>query len=210
MKLLKVITILILIIISSIPFYYSYYITNETADYCFTGSYWNGVMSSLLATVVGIGAGLPIGLWINRKIQQEAEIAKKKEDNIFAIKQKLKIYKILLPELESSIDFLNKFKNGDFAKLHFNTAKWKAVTNSGEIKWLTDLNILSKISLSYENLEITNKLVSSWLDTLISHPKLEDSGNKSLEIIRKLIIASSDDSLTEITKLISLIKNEIN
>ena len=118
------------------------------------GSYWDDLMSNWLATMIGVGIGIPIALWLSRKQQASEEEVRREEAADEDRDRKAKVLSLLQGELRHNRDMLvNRVKmreKGHFVPIHrLKTTTWSTFSDGGELQWVRDLDLLEIMSTAY-------------------------------------------------------------
>src|SRR5262249_30849811 len=150
---------------------------------------------------------LPVGLWINRRLQQEADEARLAEERSHALRQSERILNIVSEELGSNIPPLEQISSGTITKYHLNIARWNAISAGGELRWITDIDLVDKIAQAYEDLEAVNGLIDKWLNTLSSQGVTwEDTRREASEVLKDLVVAASSDALATVKMTLTALR----
>lgn len=134
-------------ILVAVPIVYTLFFQNP-------GSYWDNLISNWLATMIGLGVGIPIALWLNRK-QQASEERGRREEAIREEKdRKDKILSLLQEELRHNRNMLEERVKAREEGLHvpfyrLKTTTWNTFSDGGELHWVRDLELLEIMSTAY-------------------------------------------------------------
>jgi len=134
-------------------------------------NFFDTFLSNLLATIVGVGLGIPAALWINRQIESRTEKVRKE-----------KILKVLLDELKENSVILEtwKGKDHDFSKkpsvmegilplyVSLYTESWDAFSNGGELEWINDPVLLNILATSYNRVSAIRYIANKFFDLVYS------------------------------------------
>lgn len=114
--------------------------------------YWDGAIGNWLATMLGIIGGIPIALEINRftlRLEEKKKLDEAKQKNrdiLLLIRQEL-IFNIgRLKDRQSSPDALQRHP--------YQVDVWEAFSDSGEIKWISNMQLLNRIASAYSIIKI--------------------------------------------------------
>ena len=112
----------------------------------FNQDFCSSFLSNLFATIIGIGFGLPIALWLDRIIRSRNEKGKTKE----SLERVKKILILLQSELNENHDSINKFHE-DVSNYYYpvRIESWNAFSDGGELQWLNDPDLLAVLSSTY-------------------------------------------------------------
>lgn len=139
--------LLVLVILP--PLIYSYFRVAEV-------SYWDDVMGNLIATLVGVIIGIPFALEINRLIVRQEEKKKlnearqKNKDILMLIKQELIFNLDRLKDRQSIPNALQTHP--------YQVDVWEAFSDSGEIRWISNANLLNRIASAYSAIKIEKSI----------------------------------------------------
>jgi len=197
------------IVALALPLIYSAMIIISRGGVRFFDSYWQSVMSEWLATIIGIAAGLPIGFWTNRRMQQEAEIRRKQIEETSRRQQVHRILTILLDELEENLPSLRVTIEEHIVTYPFHIARWQALSAGGAMRWVENVRLLSEIAEAYEYLEAVNNLSLKWIEVqlLPSAGAREEQARHFLK--DRLIHGAAEDALEQVEQAITGIKSEL-
>jgi hypothetical protein len=121
---------------------------------------WENFLPNFLATMLGAIVGIPIAFGINN--QQEA----KKEEL-----QKEKIIPILREELMVNLTHLSSWQKSNTQKLEsvytsifLEDSAWSAFSDSGELAFIKDVDLLMKISHAYSTVRTVKELSERYME----------------------------------------------
>jgi hypothetical protein len=127
-----------------------------TARHYAQGDYRLAFMSSLAATVIGLAAGIPVGLEINRRqaaveelrsaVQRESE-AREHRDRILSLIGKELGYNELIITGGTEENAGAKKRSVSLPMLKQDV--WEAFSDGGELRWVSDPNLLDEIANAY-------------------------------------------------------------
>jgi hypothetical protein len=154
-------------------------------------SFWSG----LLANLVGLIIGVPIGLWINRRVLRYSERLKKMEQHQ-KLKIALELINVVLIEndrrLKRSIELLTS------AHVAFDTgldaSMWEIV-KPDVIQYLNDLRLKASIANYFSNLSGLIKLHEHYLDYAVGLSSLVGGGEDTRESLRRQLIAITPEAI---------------
>jgi hypothetical protein len=112
----------------------------------------DSVMSGLAATVFGIAIGIPVAIWLSSKQQQVTEAKEKIEEKEEHDKREKFILDVIRDELDTNRSILEKMiedqkvEPGVYPIAGMKNVNWQVFSNTGELRWITDLNILHHLS----------------------------------------------------------------
>jgi hypothetical protein len=136
----------------------------------FSLEFWQSVVSNLIATFVGAGAGVLAALWINAHTETTTEREKKQ-----------KILRLILAELTRNYQLLEEFIicKGDRQTtvsigLRIHDEVWQAFSDGGEIEWIKDPTLLNYMAETYAWTRATIRLSGRALD-IVTHPSGADA-----------------------------------
>jgi hypothetical protein len=136
-------------------------ITALVAVYLLLGTQiWENFLPNFLATMLGAIVGIPIAIGIHN--QQEA-----KKERL----QKEKIIPILREELLVNLTQLSSWQKSKSQKLEtvytsifLEDSAWAAISDSGELAFIKDVDILKKISHAYSTVRTVKQLSERYMD----------------------------------------------
>lgn len=130
-------------------------------------------IGALLATLIGVIAGLPLALWIARHQQKAEESARVKE----AISRKGFVLNVLRHELDEDLKALL----GRDQALHepgpynfgpeLRTSTWEALSAGGELAWIDDPELLDSFARTYHWITVQCDLerhYREWMDSPVT------------------------------------------
>jgi len=126
--------------------------------FCPNQGFWENVMSNLLATGLALIAGIPIALWLDRKIKYGEEKAQYKVDRL----KEANILKLIKEEINYS--YLTLFlsgKKGNTQSLTLRPLKsdlWDSFVAGEEIKHIEKPDILNRIVSAYYVLKLVKNI----------------------------------------------------
>jgi hypothetical protein len=142
----------------------------------FNVSFWQGFVGNLLATILGVAAGIPIAFWINRRVESETE--KEKREKI--------LYNLLL-ELEENHQIITRWQEskdvGPSKEMYgalLSDEVWNTFSDGGELQWIKDKSLVGWLAWTYSDIKRTKYLYDSYLhwQSLTGQP--EDILNQDL------------------------------
>lgn len=143
------IVILIAIVICSLI--YTYFVRLDS-------NFWKNAVGNLLATLIGLAAGVPVGFGINRYLEsaqiEKCEVEKHKKE--------LEILESIKEEIEFCLNniFLTPGKDDvkKFLGTPYRTNIWDAFCASAEIKYISSSKLLAQIAHAYHYIKAEDKL----------------------------------------------------
>lgn len=176
-------------------------------------SFLDGTMGNWFATIMGLIAGVPIGLWINQKQQDLQE----KERVIFEKKisdeRKNRVLTLLRNELDTNRQFLNLLvekqnEQPDIAILAgMKNVLWKAFSDSGELHWVDNPSLIDKISNAYYNINQLIEYEHRYSDPYFNSAVSSSSGKgtfagertvKNVQALRPAALESINEAINSI------------
>ena len=124
-------------------------------------SFWSNSLANLIATIIGIGIGLPIAFWIDRVARRRNDADKTKE----AHQRGLKILTLLKFELEGNLTSVDEFHE-DLSNYYHPVAcqSWLAFSDGGELQWINDPQIVYELSTVYSQINDYRFLLEKYFD----------------------------------------------
>ena len=143
--------LLILVGMFIAPVIYIYY-------FCPGNSFYESVVSNLIATGLALIAGIPTALWIDRRIKEQENMALFKNER----QKEAKTLSLIREELNFSLNSLFlKGKKGNTQTLTTQPLKsdlWDAMSNSSGIQRIEEPDLLNRIVSAYYVLKIVKSI----------------------------------------------------
>lgn len=187
------------------PLVYSVYAVVHEKNNWLWSSYLQALMSSWAATVLGIGVGLPVALWLNRLAQREADKAENEKTLAAAKLREDRVLQIVEQELTGNLGYIEAVINNNSLRFHFDVARWQAIGSSGDAAAIDDLAVLQRVARTYEQIETLNAIAGQWLVVMTNHHVADGSSVLRDETLRSLVVASSNDALRAINETLPVI-----
>ena len=161
---------------------------------------WQAFFPNFLSTMLGAIIGIPIAFWINRQVQSS-------EEHI----QRNRIIPALREELFVNFGHLSSWQKSGMQKLEtvylgvfLEDSAWKAFSNSGQLSFIKDAEMLEKISHAYEGIRILRELSERYID-LVQLPDQKERDFLQAPVAI-LISKGIDDALDYLETAIKAIK----
>lgn len=176
----------------------------------------DSAMGNWFATIVGVIIGIPIALEINRRQQSEQEKREELSQAEERAKRKYKVLTLIREELRFNQQILDqlieqqKTHPGIRAITGLKDALWSALSNSGDLQWVDELDLLSSISNSYHMISALIHLERQYADPSFlmavsrvngTGPTYKYAGEKTVEVV----ISIRPDALAMIQQTINAI-----
>ena len=149
--------------------------------------YWDGAIGNWLATLLGIIAGVPIALAIERQKISREEQERAAEHRERAIKVSFLIRDELVYNSNRLAERLNN--KVSLPLLPFKNDLWRALSDSGEIRWIDNPPILNKIASAYYYIGVVSAIEDKCYQAIRGiNPRYEDgtlASQRLLEDARK-------------------------
>lgn len=165
----------------------------------FDCSFWQSFVSNLIATLLGVGLGIPAALWISRR--QEASTEKE---------HKKKILYLLCDELQFNKEILTRWDGVENQKedmwevtMDLKYEVWTAFSDGGEIEWIKDPILLGKLATVFSDIKGLRNL-AEW--TAISYNYNESVPQQTREKLLKRMVDKSRACNSLIAETIEVIK----
>lgn len=145
--------------------------------------YWEGAIGNWLATLLGIIAGVPIALAIERQriSREERERAAEQQE------EAKKISSLIRDELVYNSDGLaERIKNQNISpRRPLKSDLWRALSDSGEIRWIDNASVLNKIASAYFYIGVVSAIEDKYYQALRGvNPKYRDGTLASGRLLR--------------------------
>lgn len=132
-------------------------------------SFIDGTVGNWFATTIGLALGVPIGLWINNRQQAKQDAIEKAMKEQDAQEQEKRILQLIRDELginKSSLEYLieeQKTQPTIRTIIGMQDVVWKVLSDSGELKWVRDLQLLSILAFAYHYIQALILLESQYV-----------------------------------------------
>lgn len=130
---------------------------------------WQDFLPNFLATMLGAIIGIPIAIGISNQQETKREQA-----------QKEKIIPILKEELFVNLGHLSSWQKSNSQKLEtvyssifLEDSAWSAFSDSGELEFIKDVEVLKKISHAYNTVRTVKELSERYME-LIHLPDMKE------------------------------------
>ena len=134
--------------------------------------YWDGAIGNWLATLLGIIAGVPIALAIERQ-----RISREEQERATEHRERAtKVSFLIRDELVYNSDRLADRLVRTSLPLHgFKNNLWQALSDSGEIRWIDNPPILNKITSAYYCIGVVSAIEDKCYQAMRGlNPRYED------------------------------------
>lgn len=165
------------------------------------------------ATVLGIIGGIPVALALNRLWQHNQErVEKEKADRERDLRESFVLHAIR-DELQMNRDIIYQMLDDQakrptiVATKGMKDVNWKALSDSGELKWIDDLTILLSISEAYFHIGVLIYLERQYLD-LSSYTRPVDQGARGNIAVQRVHVIRPD-ALVRVKEAIRVIDLKI-
>lgn len=193
------------------PVIYSVYAGVHGEKPWLDSTYLQALMSSWTATVLGIGAGLPIALWINRLAQSDAAKAEIEKAQAEARAREDRILQIIEQELTDDLGFIESVIKGSSLRFHFDVARWQALSSGGDAAAIDDLAVLQRVARTYEQIDTLNVIAGQWLVVMTGQNAAgKAEGDIHSNTLWNLVIASGNDAMKAIKDTLPLVSGRRN
>lgn len=123
-------------------------------------SFWKDFLSNAFATFLGVLVGIPVALWVSKYQERQEEIERKR-----------KILRLLKHELLMNFGALSHWKkraesiyNASELHVFLKTEYWKAFSDGGELQWIKDPTLLSKIAEAYNFIRMVTEAANQYIN----------------------------------------------
>jgi hypothetical protein len=123
---------------------------------------WQDFLPNFLATMLGAIVGIPIAIGISNQQETKKEQA-----------QKEKIIPILKEELFVNLGHLSNWQKSNSQKLEtvyssifLEDSAWSAFSDSGELEFIKDVEVLKKISHAYNTVRTVKELSEKYMELI--------------------------------------------
>ena len=161
----------------------------------FDFSFWQGFVGNLLATIVGVGIGIPVAFWINKRVGATTE-KEKKSKILLSLSDELSENLRYLDIWPEDIHEMTKYINPDWivgSCMKLGDEVWNAFSDGGELEWITDTVLLKELANVYGTIKRIKYFGDLYLNAppdsgIPRYPLLEDIG--TAKIVIPYVIAS--------------------
>lgn len=155
--------------------------------------FWN----NLVATLMGIAIGVPVGLFVDRKQARRTEEKRLRNEERQKQEHITKIVGLLRKELNDGLRTLKAIRSASSVNTWtghqpIKIELWQAFSDGGEIHWIDDPNLLDALASAYHEL------------------RLHDKYQNGLLQVRSNTTFSSEVFKQAVTAIIRLINDQIN
>jgi hypothetical protein len=172
-------------------------------------AFWDGAVGNLLATLLGIIAGVPTALEIERHRINREERERITDER----KRALQVTFLIKDELIDNLYNLVQ-RQSDVTSLPLKPLKndiWRALSDSNEIRWINDLSLLGSIASAYYYINLVSSIEDRCYQALRGLNVVYDDGTNAAQ--RLLADARKFDgemqtSIISATQLIKVIFGE--
>lgn len=133
-------------------------------------SFLDGLYGSWFATIMGLAAGVPIGLWINYRQQLVSENLQKTAQAKISRDHTIKVLNVIKSELVFNRDILTDLiaKDAQQPGIVYTTGMkdvlWGALSDGGELQWINDLDLLDKLADAYYHIRAVINLEKHYFE----------------------------------------------
>jgi hypothetical protein len=127
--------------------------------------FWSQFWPQLIATLIGVGFGIPAGVWLNHLIERRTQKRKVQ-----------KIKDLVVAELSTNTQYLIEWKDnknkGDIESgtlaNHLHVETWRAFSEGGELEWIEDFRLRDSLSSAYHHTRIVQDYSRKYYDLTIT------------------------------------------
>lgn len=168
-------------------------------------TFWLDVLSNFLATAAGLILGVPAGLWLDRYIRNRNEVEKRVE----AKKREHKILTILRKELADNIQMMSLLYR-DFANGYYPVAfeSWRAFSDGGELQWIDDPELLSKLSFAYARISQYSFLLEKCVEAVYFQGSIGNLNRK--DDLFTLTVKKKDEFIKELNEVMEVLNAKLS
>jgi hypothetical protein len=176
----------------------------------------DGLMSNLLATTLGLIFGIPIALEISRLQQQTQDRNDRLARETEARHRKIKILSLIREELDINRQMLEHVLGKQEETLTYKIILghkdeiWQALSDSSELKWIDDPDILRPISWAYYHIKGVKRLENEYSNPGFHYSISSTDGTTYAgERIVKQVIKIRPNTLTAICEALDTIDQQL-
>lgn len=150
-------------------------------------SYWDGAIGNLAATLIGVIVGIPIGLQIDHWRQGQEDRKQRLERKARAREVAILVKDELLENLQRLEEIVSHTEGYHRYTSVVRDDIWRAMSDSGEIRWLDDSKVLGEMAIAYFFLGIVHRLNDDAYKTARGfNPAYAPGSNDATAMIREL------------------------
>lgn len=168
-------------------------------------NYFDGFTGNLLATLIGVIFGVPIAFEI-----EEIKNKQEQKKNIQDLRERAKRVCLLLKEeLIDNLSRLNERKNfPDTLPLDYflRGDVWRAMSESTEIRYIDNPELLQSIASAYSYIHIVSKLEDKFLECLYGINVQYSDGSRANQKLFKHARSFDGVTIAQITRAIGMIE----
>jgi len=158
--------------------------------------FWN----NLVATLIGIAIGIPVGLFVNRRQTEQEEEKRSRIEGEQRKKHVTKIISLLQSELSEGLRGLRRIRDRSRIDtwIEFDPIKvelWQAFSDGGELQWIDDPDLLNTLAAAYHHLSLHNVYQKSLLDVRCNSAFSSDVYKEAITAIHSRIKDRIEESI---------------
>jgi len=136
--------------------------------------FWTGLFSNGLATLIGVAAGVPLALWINRRI----EAGRLREDARARVNRRILVLEVLIQEVTHDKELLRQIQDnvseGMIIYYTLDTDIWPSISREA-IEAMSSSEVISKISSLYYEYEHLKRKIDAQFRMFQDHVVSQES-----------------------------------
>jgi len=167
--------------------------------------FWQGFLSNLFATLIGIIFGIPVALWISNFQEKEAENTRRAKI-LSTIWKELDRNRLQL-EHWSRLNPINKHNEIWSLCIRLREESWNVFSQGGEMEWIKNRDLLYAISESYFASKRVKQIAEKYYD--MATKNLTTTSSDNLKRLFQALIKSVDYASKSSIHSMQLIENAL-
>jgi hypothetical protein len=166
--------------------------------------YWDGAIGNLIASLIAVIVGIPIAFEIERWRQEQEERKQKSERTARACT----IVSLIRDEMCVNLQRINLVATNPKGAVYVSIVSdevWRALSSSGEIRWIDNSEVLAEIAMAYYFTSIISKMADDAYDTDNGFNVRYGRGSREAVSLKSHLIETAPGIATRLQRTIKLI-----
>lgn len=174
-----------------------------------TDGFWQAAVASWLATLIAVGAGLPVGLWVSRRVERESTARQRRTADSERRRELRTFLLVLIDEIEIAIRQFAWTTNDAGPTTHRIVAPTlTALVTSGPYLFAEIPALLVELTRLHEEYQSFNEMGSTWLRLEVEGAANASSDlDRMAEIQERLLRAAGADALLRSTQVVNMLRD---